>query len=55
VDEYTLKALKENLSLMAVDPITNKVLGESKHNPTEKERFFSINSYFSQKANINRL
>jgi hypothetical protein len=26
-DEYTLRALQENLSLMAVDSITNKLLG----------------------------
>ena len=28
VDEYTLAALNENLSVMAIDPITNKLLGE---------------------------
>ncbi len=28
VDEYTLGALSENLSIMAVDSITNKLLGK---------------------------
>ena len=27
MDDYTLKALKENLSIMAVDSVTNKLLG----------------------------
>ena len=38
-DEYTLKALRENLSVMAVDSITNKLLGVSVNGIVKKTSF----------------
>ena len=38
-DDYTLRALSENLSIMAVDSITNKLLGVSVNGVVKKESF----------------
>ena len=38
-DDYTLRALAENLSLMAVDSITNKLLGVSVNGVVKKGSF----------------
>ena len=38
-DEYTLRALRENLSVMAVDSITNKLLGVSVNGIVRKSSF----------------
>ena len=38
-DDYTLRALSENLSLMAVDSITNKLLGVSVNGVVKKGSF----------------
>ena len=38
-DEYTLKALRENLSVMAMDSITNKLLGVSVNGIVKKSSF----------------
>ena len=38
-DDYTLRALAENLSVMAVDSITNKLLGVSVNGVVKKTSF----------------
>ena len=38
-DDYTLRALSENLSIMAVDSITNKLLGVSVNGVVKKGSF----------------
>ena len=38
-DEYTIRALSENLSVMAVDSITNKLLGVSVNGVVRKSSF----------------
>ena len=38
-DDYTLRALAENLSVMAVDSITNKLLGVSVNGIVRKSTF----------------
>ena len=38
-DDYTLRALSENLSVMAVDSVTNKLLGVSVNGVVKKDSF----------------
>ena len=38
-DDYTLRALRENLSIMALDPVTDKILGVAVNGCVNRETF----------------
>eukprot|EP00094_Tigriopus_californicus_P012201 TCALIF_11793-PA protein Name:"Protein of unknown function" AED:0.11 eAED:0.11 QI:279/0.5/0.66/1/1/1/3/117/158 len=46
IDEYTLNGLKENLSLMAVDSFTNKLLGIYSRKASERLGFTMTAEFF---------